>query len=254
MRSMIVKPEIDIIHGTHYNLKIENRNGTDSSIEITDEEEKLNVDNFLFCVLKNDECISDCLRTGKLFEQFLLSFVRQFVPANKNIIDLGANIGVHTVVYSNYTSETVYAFEPQPRVFQLLKKIIASNKCPNVVSKMFGASSKTSDFFMAVNYEGIQNYGCFQITDNTGQPGIMIQCQKLDDMNLKNIGYIKIDIEGHEYEALKGLEKTIKRDMPNIMIEIHDSCPTKITTFKLLEDMGYTKFWHLTHCDYIFSS
>ena len=68
----------------------------------------------------------------------------------------------------------------------------------------------------------------------------------------RNVCYIKIDVEGHEYEALLGLYKLLQREHPTIMIEIHNSCPTKNQTFKLLEEIGYKTYLKLTHCDYIF--
>ena len=245
---MATQSEIDRIHGYHYNFKIKNKKGvTHNSLE------RLIVGEFLFIVSKNDTCVSDCLRTGKLYEQFLLSFVKQFIPEDKNILDLGANIGVHSVVYSNYTSGNVYAFEPQPNVFSILKQNIESNNCKNIIPHMFGASFQNNSFFMNANYDTKINQAAFRIKDREdNEEGITIECKNLDELALENIGYIKIDVEGHELEALKGLTKTIQKYKPTLCIEIHETSPTNKQTFDFIRAHSYTRFWRLSHCDYIF--
>jgi FkbM family methyltransferase len=251
---MVTQRDIDNIHNYHYTFKIENKNGI-SLFDLDDSRiERVNVDNFSFVVSKNDTCVSDCLRSGKLFEQFILSFIKQFIPGNKNILDIGANIGVHSVVYSNYTSGIVYAFEPQPMVFDILKKNIKSNNCQNIVPYMFGASWQNTSFFMNAVYDQKINQGAFRIKnrDSSEEVGITIECRIIDELALKDIGYIKMDVEGHELEALNGLTKTIKMYKPTLLIEIHDSCSTKNETLRFIHDHGYTQFWRLSHCDYIF--
>jgi len=248
---MATQQELDQVHFEHYTFKIENKNGL-RIFELDDPSlERVNVDNFSFVVSKNDACISDCLRSGKLFEQFLLSFVKQFIPEDKNIIDIGANIGVHSVIYSNYTSGTVYAIEPQPRVFNILEQNISSNNCRNIIPYMFGASSQNTRFFMNARYDIKENQGAFRITEKEEQ-GIMIECKILDELYIENVGYIKIDVEGHELETLKGLTRTISEYKPILMIEIHDTSPTKNQVFDFIENVGYTSLWKLSHCDYIF--
>jgi FkbM family methyltransferase len=251
---MATQRDIDNIHNYHYTFKIRNKNGTNNYLIEDDTLERLVVEEFAFVVSKYDTCVSDCLRTGKLFEQFLLSFVKQFIPEDKNILDIGANIGVHSVIYSNYTKKTVYAFEPQPKVFDLLEKNIKGNNCKNIVPHMFGASSQNTTFFMNAVYDQKINQGAFRIKekDSPEEMGITIQCKVLDELNLQDIGYIKMDVEGHELEALEGLTNTINRYRPSLMIEIHDSSPTKSETLDFIKKHGYTKFWRLTHCDYIF--
>lgn len=206
---------------------------------------------FYFCVHPNDTCIADCLRTGILYEKFLLSFVKQFIHPEKNILDIGSNIGVHSVVYSNYlTSGRVYAFEPQPVVFGILSKNLEMNNCKNVVAYNVGASSTDSQFYMNAVYSAKENQGAFRICSKE-EATITIQCKRLDDLGVTNIGYVKIDVEGHEYETLLGIETILTRDKPTILIEVHESSPTKTKVFDFLEKVGYTRYMRLSHCDYV---
>ena len=252
IKLVTTKEIIDKIHHTFYSEKIINYKGQNNNIFITDVMEKVKVDDFIFIINKNDTCVSDCLRSGILFEKFLLSFVKMFIDSTKNILDIGANIGCHSIVYSNYTNGNVYAFEPQPIVFELLQKNIESNNCKNIIAYNFGASNSDTIFFMNAHYDHPDNQGAFRICEK-GDIGINIICKKLDDLNLSNIGYIKIDVEGHELNTLLGLQKTIQTNLPNLMIEIHETSPTKYDVFTFLENIGYKYYYKLSHCDYIFS-
>lgn len=244
------------IHAKYYGDLIPNKNGVNDSIAFdTSNLEKISVENFKFIVHKNDTCVADCLRSGRLFEKFLLSYLRHFINPNKNILDLGANIGTHSVIYSNYITpnNTVYSFEPQKVVFDILTQNIALNNCKNVVPFNFGCSNVNSVFYMNACYAVKDNHGAFRIDSTLNETnGLKIECKVLDELNIANVGYVKIDVEGHEYEALLGMKKLLLRDRPVIMIEIHDSCATKNDTIVFLIELGYVKHYKLSHCDYIF--
>jgi FkbM family methyltransferase len=239
-------------HHKYYTQKIHSNNTINDTILPDKMEEKVIVNPFKFIVHKKDTCIADCLRTGILFEKFILSFVKHFIDPHKNILDIGANIGVHSIVYSRYTIGKIYAFEPQPLVFNLLKKNIELNTCNTIFPYNYGASDRDDTFFMNANYDEKINHGAFSIC-NKQNIGINIECKKIDNLELTNIGYIKIDVEGHELNVLLGLQNTILNNLPNIMIEIHDSSPTKYDVLFFIEKMGYKYYYKLSHCDYIFT-
>lgn len=246
--------QLQKIHNKYYNYPIINKNGINNNIEYDREYlEKISVSNFKFIVHKNDTCIADCLRSGVLFEKFIVTFIKHFINPNKNIIDLGANIGTHSIIYSNYTNGKVYSFEPQKTIFDILNKNIELNNCKNIVSYNVGGSNLNKKFYMNACYEVKDNQGAFRIDENLNElNGVEINCIIIDELNLEDICYIKIDVEGHEYEALLGLKNTILKYHPNLMIEIHESCPTKNLTFELLKKLGYKTHYRLSHCDYIF--
>lgn len=248
--------DVDTIHSKYYNSMIPNKNGVNDNIAFDNSKlEKISVENFKFIVHKNDTCIADCIRSGHLFEKFLLSYLKHFINPNKNILDLGANIGTHTVIYSNYINpnNTVYSFEPQKVVFDILNQNIALNNFKNVVPFNFGCSNVNNVFYMNACYDYKENHGAFRIDSTLNETnGLKIECKVLDELNITNVGYVKIDIEGHEYEALLGMKNLLLRDLPVIMIEIHNSCPTKNITVEFLVELGYITHYKLSHCDYIF--
>jgi FkbM family methyltransferase len=248
--------DVSKIHHTYYCSAIPNKNGVNDNVKCDEQIlEKISVENFKFIVHKNDTCVADCLRSGQLFEKFLVSYLRHFINPNKNVLDLGANIGTHSVIYSNYidSNSTVYSFEPQKVVFDILVKNIELNNCKNVIPFNFGCSNVNNVFYMNACYENKDNHGAFRIDSTLNEAnGLKIECKVLDELGITNVGYVKIDVEGHEYEALLGMKTILLRDKPVIMIEIHDSCPTKNDTITLLVELGYVTHYKLSHCDYIF--
>jgi len=212
------------------------------------------VNGFVFVIHKNDTCVSDCLRSNQLYEKFFLSFVKQFIDPSKNIIDLGSNIGTHSVIYSTYTSRIVYSFEPQKMVYDILTENIKINKCHNVITFNFGGSDKHDIFYMNAFYDSKENQGAFRICDPSNQTKnlVKIECRQIDSLNLENIGYIKIDVEGHEYQCIKGMLNTIKKYNPVIAIEIHDNSSTRTDILNLLYELKYKNYYKLSHCDYVF--
>jgi hypothetical protein len=106
---------------------------------------------------------------------------------------------------------------------------------------------------MNAHYDCKENHGAFRIDENLNKTnGLEINCVVIDELNLNDISYVKIDVEGHEYYSLQGMKNLLIRDRPTIMIEIHDSCSTRNETINFLLTLGYSNFYKLSHCDYIF--
>ena len=248
MISAITLDDVNQIHNYFYGKPIPNARGTTVQRRLPNEQE-IRVGDFLFYVHQNDTCVSDSLRSGILFEKFLLTYIQSFIDPTKDILDIGANIGNHTVVLSTYTSGIVHAFEPQPVVHALLEKNACANNCTNVRTYPFGASNVDAEFCMNADYASPDNHGAFRICDD----GVLkIACKRLDTLQLGNVGFVKMDVEGHELEALQGLRTTLQQ-RPTLMLEIHDSSPTRQAVLDLLQTYGYSKFYRTSHCDYVFT-
>jgi FkbM family methyltransferase len=221
---------------------------------LQDTEEFINTENFNFVILKNDTCIADCLRTNVLFEKFLLSVMSVFLPKNKNMIDIGANIGIWSVVFRKLLQQhnIIYAFEPQPQIFDCLQKNIILNDINNVQIYNFALSNENTKTFMNASYDISNNFGAFRIVNNFNMEESLleIECKIGDDITFNDIGFVKIDVEGHEYEVLQGLRNTITNNMPFIFIEIHGDQPNCNETLQILCEYGYKYIIKFTHCDY----
>lgn len=246
-----IKETIKIAHVHHY-LYAQHTfpsNEIDYNLSLNETQEVLTVSGFHFCTLKNDTCISDSLRENILFEKFLLSLLSKVVNHNKNMLDVGSNIGVWSIVYSTFIKGTIHAFEPQGEIFKCLTHNIAINQCNNVIPYDFALSDKSTTYLMNASYDHKDNFGAFRINE---EGSLSIHSEIGDDLQLSNIGFIKMDVEGHELQALQGLSKTIRQCKPVLLIEIHSTQYNCNETFKYIIELGYKHVLKITHCDYLF--
>lgn len=169
---------------------------------------------------------------------------------DKTVLDIGANIGNHTVFFANI-SESVYSFEPNEIIFQLLKFNVRNYKNVNIYN--YGCSNRDSQFVanLKKNNWGNGEISTNQnITDTSHESDIIklkFNVKRLDNvLNLesKKIGLIKIDVEGHELNALNGMKKLIEKNKPIIVFEqnrgIHNGTSDEI---EFLKSIGYKKIF-----------
>lgn len=158
-------------------------------------------------------------------------------------VDVGAHIGSHTTRLAKYF-EKVYSFEPNPDTFDLLA--LNTSKFENVFCIREALSNKND--YQKFKSERF-NSGKSRITENTHESNSIVQTKTLDQHHklLKNIRFIKIDVEGHENEVIAGAVDLIKKHKPMLMIEIlsdeiHQGTSTALET---LSGLGYAAFYSL---------
>ena len=142
------------------------------------------------------------------FEPETVQLLKCLAKKSKSILDIGANIGMTSLLFSEL-SEKVYAFEPSPTTFKFLKNNLENNNILNVTPLNFGLGNDSKKFnltFAPSNRSGafISN----KLTASAGHTIETIQIKRLDDtvndLNISNIDFIKIDVEGFEMEVLSG--------------------------------------------------
>lgn len=163
-------------------------------------------------------------------------------------LDIGANIGNHSVAFSSHFSE-VHAFEPNTNVFELLK--INAKLADNIKPWNFGLSQKAQTFQVV---EKLGNVGSSGVGVDAGPlvgDTMNFEMQALDhtDLNLKDkrITFVKIDVEGHEPEAIAGAKKTLERHQPIVGLEIARTTVDEGSNeaVGLLKDIGYKHFYEI---------
>ena len=190
-------------------------------------------------------------------EQFLF---KEFIKEGDEAIDIGANYGHVAVLFSRLCgpSGKIYAFEPIPFTYRINLKILKRFKCNNVHLENIGIGQKNEniDFKVPVLDFGALDTGlAFNSNRNFLEHKKFntynVKVVKLDDLIGSKIGHItfvKIDIEGAEYFALKGMEQILLKFKPTILIEI---CPDYIKGFGitlsefelyLKDTLGYNLF------------
>lgn len=157
--------------------------------------------------------------TKNFYEIGMLEDIEMRLGQGKIIVDVGANIGNHTIYFSKICkAKKVYSFEPQENIFRILMKNIQINGLHNnVVAYNMGLGKE--HFHAAINVIDKDNYGSSKI-DTTVKGTIEINT--LDDMlfnKVDRVDLIKIDVEGMEIDVLKGANKILGNYKPIIYIE-----------------------------------
>jgi len=173
-----------------------------------------------------DDCITRVLESGQSWESWLTPYLKRYCDPAKVSLDVGANIGTHTVTLAG-NSLQVHAFEPQRRVFEILSRNIA--KFDNVVAHNVAADNAPGTARMKAP---TKNVGATEMAINgTGE---VITCIRIDDLAFPApVGFMKIDVEKHEMEALAGALETVERDRPVIIME------DQVHARNLLAPLGY---------------
>ena len=160
--------------------------------------------------------------TGE-YEGATLERVLKLVPKDKNVLDIGANVGYWTINLANQLEpgNKVYAFEPIPSNFARIEQLCRLN---NLESKTqiynFGLSNEKGSFGFVNNAGDNARQASTFNARITPDKGGDIEVRKFDDVvaseNIKDIGFIKIDVEGFEIRFLQGAEKFFAKHRPII--------------------------------------
>lgn len=171
-----------------------------------------------------------------------LSLIPFLCDPNKVSIDIGANKGVYTYWLSQ-ASAHVYAYEPNPKIFKILEA--GSRGTSNVTVSPVALSDKTGNSVLRVplGRKGYSNQGASLNYDKVGDSygEASVELRPLDDEKIQNVGLIKIDVEGHEFEVLEGAKQTIAKYHPVLIIEIeqaHNRIPI-LESIDRVAAMGY---------------
>jgi FkbM family methyltransferase len=135
-------------------------------------------------------------------------------------LDIGANRGVYSYLMRPH-SQSVIAFEPNPFYANLVRRALKDVK---LIEAAISDHEGTSVLRVPLS-EPIAGMGTIEAENTLEQvpvQNITIPLLTLDSLNLSKIGFIKIDVEGHELAALRGAAATIENDLPNFLIEAEE--------------------------------
>lgn len=182
------------------------------------------------------------------YEEVELEYLRNtFLKEGDVILDIGANIGNHTVFFSKVcNAEKVYAFEPAAETYETLCRNISLNNIGDKVVAYNVALGSASGKAKIKHFDPL-NIGTTQVEEaDDGN----INMKRLDDYEFERIDFIKIDVEEYEYDLLQGAKNTLNKHSPVILVEIFADYFSKVD--KLLRDYGYANDYTVSTNNYIY--
>jgi FkbM family methyltransferase len=203
-------------------LQLENKNPFLLKIKISKYDYKA------YCPINKDDLINMTIREDEIIDQFR--------PKEKDIVvDIGAHIGRYTIISSKRIGPNgkVVAIEADPANFEMLNRNVNLNKLTNVTSLNYAVYSNQTKLklYLPGKQSGFTIYNTIMVNRGKHQGKfIQVNGNTLDNLleqnkiNFATINWIKIDVEGAEFEVLKGAQNVLSKSNDiAILIEIHNS-------------------------------
>jgi FkbM family methyltransferase len=179
-------------------------------------------------------------------------------------IDVGAHVGYYSLVASKRVGNTgrVISIEPNPRTADRLRRNIRLNNAKNLLVQEVACTDteKTLNFFQA----GVENTGSssFSVKNARSKPEIQVRGVPLDlivkTLNLPRIDLVKIDVEGAELQVLRGMEESLPRFRPKLIVELEEENLENLGTsakevYEFFRAHGYAVQRHLDTYNYLWA-
>jgi len=160
------------------------------------------------------------LSLGRIHEQHITELVKKTIKKEDVVVDLGANIGYFTLIFSKLVGPKgkVFAFEPDPTNFAILRENVLINKCSNVILIQKAVSKISEEGIMYLSENNKGDHRIFDSGDNRKK--ITIETISLDDYfkDSSRINFVKMDIQGSEILALRGMKEILEKNKKHIKI------------------------------------
>jgi FkbM family methyltransferase len=202
----------------------------------------------LWIALINNDLISECIKNHNIWEPEVTNYLIKNVKPNQTIIELGANIGYYTILLAQLVSPggRVYSYEANDEVYDFTKFSLRMNGLSDVVAMQnTGILDKARE--VTLHYTRLNNHSFYET--NIGEAHITIDPHaRGDDLvkkvkaisldenlpNLKNVDFLRMDIEGSELLAIQGAKRIIESS-PNLKI-VMEWAPGMLKNFGNVSD------------------
>lgn len=161
---------------------------------------------------------------GIFYEARQLEAHRDIIPMQSTVLDVGANIGNHTLFYAMHTwAGVVYPFEPNRVARELLLSSLRENSDyrarTNLDYVSHAVGREAGELSMVPGTSN--NLGATSFDKPSPNDPLAVKCVRLDDLAFEGqISFIKIDVEGMEFDVLAGATQLIARFRPSLAVEI----------------------------------
>jgi FkbM family methyltransferase len=192
----------------------------------------------LYCPLYPWDFIQEIIvNTDNFFEYSILTQLRKYIPKGAIILDIGANIGNHSIFWGSAAAK-IHSFEPIRESYRMLCKNIELNRLSEVITPHNIALGDESSFGEILKAKAI-NIGATEVQSTLQGDRYSFRIERLDDIELgvERIDFVKIDVERYELKTLAGMRKTLEKYRPAVFIESFEVNTTKVVEF--FNELGY---------------
>jgi len=159
-------------------------------------------------------------------EPEICNLIKRLVKPGYVVMDVGANIGAHTLIMAQAVGTTgkVIAVEPNPKVYERLVSNLHLNRFYQVQPLQCGLSDTSGQLMLHVPPNHLANQGISSLYPHAELSiQIPVQTEVLDEVvfssGCQRLDFIKIDTEGHDLKVILGAEKTVQTYQPYILFE-----------------------------------
>jgi FkbM family methyltransferase len=194
--------------------------------------------------LRRDACVGRSLHEYGEFSEGEVEIFRSVLRPGDIAVDIGANIGAHTIPMAQLVGPTgfVFCFEPQRILFNILCGNVALNELVNVKAYPLALGRAPGQTrVMPLDYRGANDFGGVPLGGAQGEP---VAVATLDQIGLAKVRFMKIDVEGMEIEVLLGAKGLLARDRPLLYVENDRLDKSEALVAQLIAD-GYRMWWHV---------
>ena len=189
-------------------------------------------------------------REGR-YERELTKLCSNLIDRNRDIVDVGANIGLYSVLFAKTApASRVLAVEPVPAAYERLLKNTKRNDVDTSIVSYNGAVGAETGQMQIKVIDGQEEYSTLGMMAHPSTRGREWRQQAVPLTTLDQLvqqhqldpGFVKIDVEGFEHLVLRGASKTLTECRPKILAELSDELLRKngssaMEVVKFLEDV-----------------
>jgi FkbM family methyltransferase len=198
---------------------------------------------FKMYVSPDDNYIGGSILRDHVYEPFVTRLFEQLLRSGMHVLDVGANMGYFSLLAASLVGERgrVYSWEPSPNNVKMLLASLLANRFSNIEIVQAAAGRRSGLLNYFPNFSNGMVTTIEQVPPEQAFAAETVMALRIDDVVPREakIDFVKIDVEGFEYEALNGALETLRRCRPLIVSEF---CPKSLQSSSGISGEEYLQF------------
>ena len=160
------------------------------------------------------------------YELPTMNFIQMNMTEGMNVLDIGGNVGLMTLTFANFAGKSgkVFTFEPEPRNFAKLTENIKLNNFTNTTINQVAVSSKEEKLKLYLSNNNNSGVHSLIYNDDLKKEFVEVDTVTIDKFlernHISKLDMVKIDVEGSELDVLEGIENTLLKFKPVLIMEV----------------------------------